>query len=552
MTEPGSGPGVTAEAKTSEHVDVLVVGAGLSGIGAGHYLKDRCGWASFALLEARERSGGTWDLFRYPGIRSDSDMFTLGYSFRPWDGERSIADGDSILSYIRDTARSEGIDAHIRYQHRVVGADWQSDAARWRITAERTDTGEMVSLTCSFVLSCTGYYRYDRGYLPEFPGIDRFKGTIVHPQAWPEDLDYPGKQVVVIGSGATAITLVPPLAEQAAHVTMLQRSPSYVAQMPAVDPLANLVRRVLPHRWSGPVVRWYKALLGQFFYALSRRRPDTVRAMLRKQLAGALPEGYDIDTHFTPSYDPWDQRLCLSPDGDLFKAICAGTVDVVTDRIDTFTEGGIRLGSGAEVDADIVITATGLEILFAGGIEVSLDGSPVDLTSKLTYKGTLIQDVPNLAVVIGYTNASWTLKCDLSCDYVMRLLNYMRAEGWRQCMPVDQSGSATTQPLLGLSSGYIVRAADRLPKQGTAFPWQVKQSYLQDYLALKGRRLTDENLVFANPDRRAWRADAGGPATNGPTVAGEGAGAGEPRAGGPRADGSGIERKPVAATTDRG
>jgi monooxygenase len=482
-----------------EHLDVLVIGAGLSGIGAGHYLQDKCPWASYAIFEARDAVGGTWDLFRYPGIRSDSDMFTLGYSFRPWDGEKAIADGDSILRYINDTAAESGVDEHIRLQHRVVRAGWSTDDALWRVVAERTDTAETLELTASFVFSCTGYYRYDHGYLPDFAGMDRFTGTIVHPQAWPEDLDYAGKRIVVIGSGATAVTLVPSLAPLAGHVTMLQRSPTYIVSVPGRNPVTGLLGRVLPARLSGLVMRWTMALLTQSTYFASKRWPGLVKRALRKQVERQLPQGYDVDSHFTPSYNPWDQRLCAVPDGDLFKAISDGSVSMVTDRIDTFTEDGILLESGRELPADIIVTATGLELLFVGGAELSVDGVPLDLATLMTYKGMMLQDVPNFALAIGYTNASWTLKCDLTCDYVCRLLNRMRATGMRQCTPVNHDTSITAQPLMGLSSGYVQRAADRMPKQGSKFPWRVHQSYLRDYRALKLRSVEDEAMVFSNP-----------------------------------------------------
>jgi cation diffusion facilitator CzcD-associated flavoprotein CzcO len=401
----------------TEHVDVLVVGAGLSGVGAGWYLQDKCPWATYAIFEARDAIGGTWDLFRYPGIRSDSDMFTLGYSFRPWDGEKSIADGASILRYIEDTAAESGVDEHIRFRTRVVAASWSTDDAVWHVTAERVDTGERFELSAGFLFSCTGYYRYDHGYTPEFEGTARFTsagGTIIHPQAWPDDLDYAGKRIVVIGSGATAVTLIPSLAETAAHVTMLQRSPTYIASLPAKDPIADLLRKVLPARMSGTAIRWLKALVTQGSYQASKKWPGAVKKLLKAGVARQLPKGYDVDTHFSPRYDPWDQRLCVVPDGDLFTAIREGRASVVTDRIDTFTETGLRLESGAELEADIVITATGLELLFLGGMQLSVDGEPVDVSHKLTYKGMMLEGVPNLAVAVGYTNASWTLKCDLT------------------------------------------------------------------------------------------------------------------------------------------
>jgi cation diffusion facilitator CzcD-associated flavoprotein CzcO len=492
----------------AEHLDVLIVGAGLSGIGAGHYVQTECPWATYAIVEARDAIGGTWDLFRYPGIRSDSDMFTLGYSFRPWDGEKSIADGDSILRYIEETAAGAGIDKHIRFHHRVVRADWSSPEARWTVTLERTDTGETVEVTCGFYFSCTGYYRYDRGYQPDFPAMEHFTGTVVHPQAWPADLETAGKRIVVIGSGATAVTLIPALAATAAHVTMLQRSPGYIVSMPASNPLAAAVRRLLPGPRTGRAIRWAHALSTQAFYRFSRRRPEIVKRILRKQLEAQLPAGYDIDTHFTPSYNPWDQRLCLVPDGDLFKAIGNGTASVVTDRIVTFTAQGLLLESGTSLEADIVVTATGLELLFLGGAVLTVDGEDVDVADRLTYKGMMLEGVPNLALAIGYTNASWTLKCDLTCDYVCRLLNHLRDDGLRQCTPVNRDSTVTAEPLLGLSSGYITRSAHLSPKQGSKAPWRVHQSYLADYRALKLGGVEDESMVFSNPDPDTRRATA--------------------------------------------
>ncbi|HET6952729.1 MAG TPA: NAD(P)/FAD-dependent oxidoreductase [Acidimicrobiales bacterium] len=483
----------------SEHLDVLVVGAGLSGIGAGHYLQAECPWASYAILEARDAIGGTWDLFRYPGIRSDSDMFTLGYSFRPWDDDHAIADGPSILRYIRETAAEEGIDRHIRFHHRIVRADWSTGEGRWHVVAERTDTGETVELTCGFLFSCSGYYRYDHGYEPEFAGADDFRGTIVHPQFWPEDLDYAGKRIVVIGSGATAVTLVPSLAPTAGHVTMLQRSPSYITALPAKDPLANLARRSLPAAVSGPLVRWYKALTTQAFFQVSQRFPETMKRVLRQGVRRQLPEGYDVDTHFAPSYNPWDQRLCLVPNGDLFRSIRAGDASVVTDHIERFTENGVLLASGTELPADIIVTATGLELLFLGGIALSVDGRPVDVPNTLAYKGMMLEGVPNLAMAVGYVNASWTLKCDLTCRYVVRLLNHLRERGLRQCTPVNSDPTVTPSPLLGLTSGYVQRSQHTFPKQGSRFPWRVHQSYLRDYQALRLRGVEDDAMQFSNP-----------------------------------------------------
>ena len=489
----------------TEHLDVLVVGAGLSGVCAGHYLQTETPWASYAIFEARSAIGGTWDLFRYPGVRSDSDMFTLGYPFRPWKSSQMIVDGDAIRGYIEDTAAEEGIDDHIRFQHRIVRADWSSDDARWHVVAERTDTDETVELTCGFLFSCSGYYRYDHGYQPDFPGADRFQGDLVHPQHWPEDLEIAGKKAVVIGSGATAVTLVPSLAERGADVTMLQRSPTYIATVPGENPVVGAVQRVLPEKIAGSIVRWAHALGAQGMYELSQRYPGPVRRLLRFGVRMQLPRGYDIDTHFNPDYDPWDERMCAVPGGDLFKAIKSGKATVVTDHIDTFTETGIRLRSGEELEADIVVSATGLELLFLGGIELSVDGEPVELKDQLTYKGMMLEGVPNLALAIGYTNASWTLRCDLTCQYVMRLLNRLRDSGLRQCTPVNDDPSVQPEPLLNLRSGYVQRAQGRMPQQGSQPPWRVYQSYLQDYRATRRADVDDGVMTFTNPVDAAER-----------------------------------------------
>jgi cation diffusion facilitator CzcD-associated flavoprotein CzcO/NAD(P)-dependent dehydrogenase (short-subunit alcohol dehydrogenase family) len=488
-----------------EHLDVLIVGAGLSGIGAAHYIQTECPWAEFSVFESRDAIGGTWDLFRYPGIRSDSDMYTLGFSFRPWTGAKTIADGPSILQYIRDTAAEDGTDDKIRFHHRVVGADWSSEDARWHVTAERTDTGETVELTAGFVLSCTGYYRYDHGYEPDFAGRDDFTGTIIHPQFWPDDVDFTDKRVVVIGSGATAITLIPSLAKTAAHVTMLQRSPTYIASLPESSPVARVARTFMSADRAGDVTRWAMALGTQGSFQFSRRFPELAKKVLLKGVAQQLPEGYPIDPNFTPRYNPWDQRLCVVPNGDLFKAIREGRADVVTDTIDRFTEHGIRVSSGDEIEADIVVTATGLELLYLGGIEPTVDGEPVNIPDKLVYKGMMLEDVPNLAAAIGYTNASWTLKCELTCGYVTRLLNHMHDTGLRQCTPVNADPSVGAEPLLGLTSGYVTRSADRFPRGGTKFPWQVHQSYLRDYRATKRSDIVDDAMRFTNPDPDAPR-----------------------------------------------
>lgn len=488
---------------TEDHVDVLVVGAGLSGICAAHYLQTRCSGLTYAIFEARSAIGGTWDLFRYPGVRSDSDMFTLGYPFRPWARNEMIADGASIRRYVEETAIAERIDRHIRFHHRVVRAEWSTAEAHWRVTAHRTDSDEVITIWCRFLFACSGYYRYDHGYTPEFPGREQFSGTIVHPQSWPDDLDYAGKQVVVIGSGATAVTIVPAVARTAARVTMLQRSPTYVASVPGANPLVPLMHR-LPAPAARPALRalrWALALGTQGMYSLSQRHPSAVKRLLRLGVRLQLPRDFDIDTHFTPRYNPWDERMCAVPGGDLFKAISSGRAEVVTDHIASFTETGIRLRSGAELAADIIVTATGLELLFLGGVELMVDDEPVDITSRLTYKGMMLEGVPNLAFAIGYTNASWTLKCDLTCRYVCRVLDHMNETGLRQCVPRNEDASVVPAPLLDLQSGYIRRAVDRMPRQGSKFPWRVYQSYLQDYRAMTGRDVADGVLQFSNPAR---------------------------------------------------
>ncbi|HEX6458832.1 MAG TPA: NAD(P)/FAD-dependent oxidoreductase [Thermoleophilaceae bacterium] len=482
----------------AEHVDVLIVGAGLSGIGAAAHLQDAFPQRSYAILEAREASGGTWDLFRYPGIRSDSDMHTLGYRFRPWTEQKAIADGPAILDYIRDTARDYGIDRHIRYQHRVVRADWSSEDSRWTVEATRADTGETVELTCHFLFICGGYYRYDQGYLPEFEGVDRFNGRFFHAQHWPHDLDYAGKRVVVIGSGATAMTLVPAMAEQAEHVTMLQRSPTYVISLPAIDPIAEFLRRKLPVRTAYWLIRWKNVLLQWLSYRLSRRRPEFVKKMIRHGLERQLPPGFDIDTHFKPRYNPWDQRLCLVPDGDLFKALGGGSASIVTDEVESFTEGGIRLRSGEELPADIVVAATGLNLLALGGVQLAVDGSDVEIPQRMAYKAMMLDGVPNMAFTVGYTNASWTLKADLTAEYVCRLLRHMDEHGYDQAVPELRDPTVTEQPFLDFAAGYVLRSLHLFPKQGSKAPWQLRQNYARDIKTLRHDPIDDGAMVFSS------------------------------------------------------
>jgi monooxygenase len=482
----------------TEHVDVLIVGAGLSGVGAACHLEMESPGRSYAILEARDAIGGTWDLFRYPGIRSDSDMFTLGYDFRPWEEGKAIADGPSIRNYIRATARDHDVERHIRFNHRLVRAGWSSADARWEVEAARTDTGERVRMTCSFLYGCTGYYRYDEAYLPHFEGRERFNGPIVHPQHWPEDLDYDGKRVVVIGSGATAVTLVPAMAERAAHVTMLQRSPSYVVTLPAEDGLSNFLRRRLPAKAAYAVTRWKNVLLQMATFNLSRKRPELMKKVIRRGVLRRLPAGYEVDLHFKPRYNPWEQRLCLVPDSDLFEAISAGTASVVTDEIETFTETGIKLRSGEELEADVVITATGLNVLLFGGVKVAVDGEPVDFSGRVLYKGMMICGIPNFAMALGYTNASWTLKCDLIAHYVCRLLNHMDEHGHATATPQPPAPSMPTEPFIDFNAGYVLRAVELLPKQGPTSPWRLYQNWFRDVRLLR-RGPVDDSMEFSGP-----------------------------------------------------
>ena len=479
----------------TEHFDVLIVGAGLSGIGAAWHLQKNCPGKSYAILEGRAASGGTWDLFRYPGVRSDSDMYTLGYRFRPWKDAKAIADGPAILSYIREVASDHDIDRHIRYDHRVVGASWSTPDARWTVEIERG--GERVSLSCGFLWMCSGYYRYEAGYLPDFPGIDGFKGRVVHPQHWPQDLDYAGKKVVVIGSGATAVTVVPSMAETAGHVTMLQRSPTYVVARPAQDPFANKMRRRLPLKLAYMATRWKNVLMGMYFYQMCKRKPEKVKSLILGGVRQMLGPDYDVATHFTPKYNPWDQRLCLVPDADLFRAIRKKKASVVTDQIETFTETGIKLKSGAELEADVVVTATGLVVQPLGGAKLVVDGKPVKPSDTMIYKGMMYSDVPNLASVFGYTNASWTLKADLVCEYVCRLLNYMDRKGFKQATPHNSDPALTEEPWVNFSSGYIQRALPHQPKQGSKRPWKLYQNYVLDLLTLRHGSLRDKAMVFS-------------------------------------------------------
>ena len=492
----------------SEHIDVLIVGGGLSGIGAASHLRRDLPGKNLLILESRSDVGGTWDLFRYPGIRSDSDMYTLGYSFRPWTDGKAIADGESIRRYVLDTVEAEGLSDRIRTNHRVIAAEWSTAEAAWTVTAVHTDHHEYptgsgaegldpattVTFTCSFLFVCSGYYRYDEGFTPQIPGLEDFAGTVVHPQHWPADLDYAGKRVVVIGSGATAVTLVPSMAASAAHVTMLQRSPTYIGAVPSRDALADRLRGRLPAQLAYDLIRVKNIAYSMFTYQLSRRRPEVMKSLLRKAAVAALPADFAVDTHLAPSYQPWDQRLCAIPDGDLYAAISRGAADIVTDRIERVTDGGIELASGGSLDADIIVTATGLNLLVMGGIRLTVDGRSVDVPDTISYKGMMLTGVPNFALTIGYTNASWTLKADLVARYVARVLRRMDRRGYDIVTPQAPVSvrEGPLVPLIDLQAGYILRGSAQLPRQGQRSPWRLRQNYLRDFLQLRRGRITDD------------------------------------------------------------
>ncbi len=488
------------------HYDVLVVGAGISGIGAGYFLKRDCPDRSFAILDARDDIGGTWDLFRYPGIRSDSDMHTLGYGFKPWLHEKSIADGPSIMDYLRETVAENALGEHIHLNRRAVHAAWNSADSRWTVTVEHD--GKPTAVTCNFLFMCSGYYSYRHGHVVSFPDEERYRGRIVHPQQWPEDLDYAGKRVVIIGSGATAVTLVPSMAEQAAHVTMLQRSPTYVVSAPARDRLNALLRRFLPERWAYELTRIKNIRLQSFFYGLTRKRPAWVKKKMIEGVRKQLGPDFDVEKHFTPRYDPWDQRVCLVPDADLFLALKSGKASVVTDTIAGFTETGIALDSGEKLEADVIVTATGLEMTTLGEMEVEVDGEPVDFSKTWTYKGLAYSDVPNLVSTFGYINASWTLRADLTSEYVCRLLNHMRSTGTTQCTPRLRPSDASMpeRPWIeGFSAGYVQRSLHLMPKQGDRAPWRNTQRYAEDKKLFREGPLDDGVMAFSGPGRGASR-----------------------------------------------
>jgi len=482
------------------HVDVLIVGAGISGIGAAYHLQDQCPNKKYLILERRQSLGGTWDLFRYPGVRSDSDMYTFGYSFRPWKEPEVVASGDAILRYLRETTEAYGIDQRIRYRHEVTRASWSSRNAKWTVHARDESTGEDVCVTCNFLFMCAGYYDYDEGYTPDFEGVDRFHGRIVHPQNWTDDVVYEDQRVVVIGSGATAVTLIPALAEKAAQVTMLQRSPTYVVAKPRQDRIANWLRQHLPEKHAYALTRWKNVLLAMFWYWYCRSRPGRAKELLIADVRRRLGGDFDVERHFSPRYKPWDQRVCLAPDGDFFQTLRSGRASVVTDEIDCFTEKGLRTVSGEEIEADLIITATGLQLKFLGGLEVEVDGRAVNLTETFAYKGMMCSGVPNMALSLGYTNASWTLKADLTAEYVCRLLKHMDRRGYAYCSPRVDDPSMETASMLALDAGYVKRGRHRFPKEATVAPWKLHQNYALDVLALRYASVQDGVMQFRRAD----------------------------------------------------
>lgn len=485
-----------------EHVDVLIVGAGISGIGAAVHLQKMCPGKTFAIMERRENFGGTWDLFRYPGIRSDSDMYTLGFRFKPWTARKAIADAPSIMGYLGETVEEYDLKKHIRFNHHVKRAHWSSETATWTVEGTVGADGQPMTITCNMLLMCSGYYNYDQGYTPDFEGRDAFKGQIVHPQHWPENLDYKDKKVIVIGSGATAVTLVPAMADTGAgHVTMLQRTPTYMVSRPAEDAFALGLRKVLPSKLAYSITRWRNVLMQQLMFKLLRKRPEKSAERLIGMVKDLLPEGYDVGKHFTPPYKPWDQRLCLVPDSDFFNAIKDGRASVVTDHIDRFTEKGILLKSGQELEADIIVTATGLNMQMLSGLEAYVDGVPFKPGERILHKGTMYSDVPNLIMWFGYTNASWTLKADLTSEYACRIINHLDATGKKIAVPRTKGKKIELDSFVDFSSGYFTRAESQLPKQGKEFPWKLHQNYGKDIQLLRYGSLDDEAMCFEAPHR---------------------------------------------------
>lgn len=475
--------------------DVIVVGAGLSGIGAAYHLQHECPGKTFTVLEARDSMGGTWDLFKYPGIRSDSDMFTLGFPFSPWNNPKAIADGPSILQYIKDTAAKFGIDKKIQYNHKITDASWSDAEKMWTLTITPHQNVAATTLKCKFLMMCSGYYNYDNGYLPQFAGYSDFKGKIVHPQKWTSDIDYTNKKVVVIGSGATAVTLVPEMSKKAAKVTMLQRTPTYIMTLPSVDVVARFFQKILPAKLAYSIVRWKNVLLGIAFFNASRKWPNGVKKLIQKGAKKEMGDRYK-QQDFNPPYNPWDQRLCLVPDADLFKSVKEGKADIVTDQIERFTEKGILLKSGKELEADLIVTATGLNVQLLGGMTVHVNGVLGDSGQTHAYRGVMLSDVPNFAFTVGYTNASWTLKCDLSCRFVTKVLNYMDKNNYSVCVPRFDTTKFKSEPLLDFNAGYVLRSLDKIPKQGSKHPWKVYQNYVKDLMSLEWSSVDDKYLQY--------------------------------------------------------
>lgn len=480
----------------STHFDTLIIGAGISGISAAHYMQTDCPNKTYAILEGRKNIGGTWDLFRYPGIRSDSDMYTFGFAFKPWTNAKTIAPREDIIAYLKETIQEEGIDQHILFEHRVNKATWSSEKAIWKIFVKTPYSDQPKIFTCSFLSLCTGYYDYEKGYTPSFPGSDQFKGQIIHPQKWTEDIDYTNKKIIVIGSGATAITLIPSLAKKATHVTMLQRSPTYIASQPSIDSIGQFFYKILPQKLAFKINRWRKIRVQQFSYLLSRKYPNFMKKLLIKGVQNALGKEHDIETNFTPKYAPWDERLCLVPDDDLFLAIKNKKASVVTDQIEQFTETGIQLQSGKSLEADMIVTATGLNATVVSNFDMEVDGTLVDFSKRVAYKGCMFSDVPNMSLAFGYTNASWTLKCDLVSQYVCKLINHMDKNGYQQCCPRQNDPNLELKPYLDFTPGYIMRVLDQLPKTGSREPWQVKQSYFYDKKVFEKSELNDGVMEF--------------------------------------------------------
>ena len=481
---------------TQNHFNVIVVGAGISGIGAGYYLQKKCPNKSFVILEGRDNIGGTWDLFRYPGIRSDSDMNTMGFRFKPWMGVKSIADGPSILSYLHETVKENDLNKKIHFNQWVNEASWSSRDSQWTVQVENKKTQELQDFTCDFLFLCGGYYNYEEGYTPHFAGRENFLGQIIHPQKWPKNLDYKNKKVVVIGSGATAVTIIPTMAEKAAHVTMLQRSPTYFLSAPDEDPVGNFLRKFISSKLTYKLVRWKNIRFQWWFFQKCRKFPKKVKEFLIKQVREELGPNYDIETHFTPKYNPWEQRLCLVPNGDLFNAINAGKASVITDHIDRFTKKGIKLKSGGEVEADLIVTATGLNLEVCNGIKLEVDNNEVDISKTMTYKGMMFSDVPNLVATFGYTNASWTLRADLTSEYVCRLLNFMDKKGYANCCPRTAEHVEPEGDWLDFTSGYVKRSMHKFPKQGSRDPWRNTQNFPKDVLAIRWGNIDNKELKF--------------------------------------------------------